>query len=222
VHRAIVRASSNPICLPADSEARLGFYIKLRTSAELLGWTGSFLGSRCRHVRSVISTDFDGDQKADLTVANHSSSSVSVLLNTTKPNTTQCTKTGTSSGETILGTSGADVICAAGGNDTIKGLGGNDILKGKDGNDKLLGGVGDDTLDGEIGSDTASYSASLTAVNASLATNASMGEGSDTFSGVENLLGSSKPIRSPARAPTTCLQAVEAATLSAGEQVTTR
>ena len=106
--------------------------------------------------------------------------------------TTSCTKTGTANAETISGTSGADVICAGGGNDTIKGLGGNDILKGEAGNDKLLGGVGDDTLDGDIGTDTASYSASLTAVNASLATNSSTGEGTDTFLGVENLLGSSK------------------------------
>jgi serralysin len=52
--------------------------------------------------------------------------------------------------------------------------------------------VGNDTLDGGLGTDTASYSASLTAVIASLATNTATGEGSDTFLGVENLLGSSK------------------------------
>jgi hypothetical protein len=85
-----------------------------------------------------------------------------------------CTILGTANAETISGTSADDVICAGGGNDTVKGLGGND------------------TLDGGTGTDTASYSASLTAVNASLATNSSTGEGSDTFSGVENLLGSSK------------------------------
>jgi Ca2+-binding RTX toxin-like protein len=105
---------------------------------------------------------------------------------------TSCTITGNDTAQTISGTSGDDIICARGGNDTIKGLGGNDILKGEAGNDKFLGGVGDDTLDGDIGTDTASYSASLTAVNASLATNSSTGEGSDTFVGVENLLGSSK------------------------------
>src|SRR3712207_8879333 len=59
------------------------------------------------------------------------------------------------------------------------GLGGNDTLKGQGGNDELLGGVGNDALDGGIGTDTASYSASLTAVSASLATNSSSGEGSD-------------------------------------------
>src|ERR687896_760293 len=103
-----------------------------------------------------------------------------------------CTIEGTARANTLTGTSGADVICAGGGNDTVKGLGGNDTLKGEAGNDTLLGGGGNDTLDGGIGTDTASYSASLTAVNASLATNSSTGEGSDTFIGVENLLGSSK------------------------------
>src|SRR5215217_2659858 len=111
---------------------------------------------------------------------------------TAAPAAPNCTITGTANAETISGTSADDVICAGGGNDTVKGLGGNDILKGQSGNDKLLGGVGDDTLDGEIGTDTASYSASLTAVTASLATNSATGEGSDTFLGVENLLGSSK------------------------------
>ena len=103
-----------------------------------------------------------------------------------------CTKTGTANAETISGTSADDVICAGGGNDTVKGLGGNDTLLGEGGADTLLGGVGDDTIDGGAGTDTASYSASLTAVTASLATNSATGEGSDTFLGVENLLGSSK------------------------------
>jgi hypothetical protein len=103
-----------------------------------------------------------------------------------------CTKTGTANAETISGTSGDDVICAGGGNDTINGLGGNDTLKGQDGNDTLLGGTGNDALGGGLGTDTASYSASLTAVTASLTANTATGEGSDTFVGVENLLGSSK------------------------------
>ena len=111
---------------------------------------------------------------------------------TATPQSPSCTITGTANAETISGTSADDVICAGGGNDTVKGLEGNDTLKGEAGNDQLLGGVGNDTLDGEIGTDTASYSPSLTAVTASLATNSATGEGSDTFLGVENLLGSSK------------------------------
>jgi Ca2+-binding RTX toxin-like protein len=111
---------------------------------------------------------------------------------TASPPTPSCTITGTANAETISGTSSDDVICAGGGNDIVKGLGGNDTLKGEADNDTLLGGVGNDTLDGGLGTDTASYSASLTAVIASLATNYATGEGSDTFLGIENLLGSSK------------------------------
>ena len=106
--------------------------------------------------------------------------------------TTSCTKSGTSAAETLIGTSGADVLCGLGGNDILKGLGGNDTLRGAVGNDTLQGGVGNDTLDGGTGTDTASYSASLTAVSASVATNTATGEGSDTFLAVENLIGSSK------------------------------
>jgi Ca2+-binding RTX toxin-like protein len=111
---------------------------------------------------------------------------------TATPPALSCTINGTANAETISGTSGDDVICAGGGNDTVKGLDGNDTLKGEAGNDTLLGGLANDALDGGLGTDTASYSASLSAVNASLATNSAAGEGSDTFSGVENILGSPK------------------------------
>jgi Ca2+-binding RTX toxin-like protein len=122
----------------------------------------------------------------------------------------ECTLVGTSASETLTGTAGPDDICGRGGNDTIKGLGGddvlwgevgadnlqggtgNDTLRGAAGNDTLQGELGNDTLDGGTGTDTASYSASLTTVSASLATNSATGEGSDTFLGLENLLGSSK------------------------------
>jgi glucose/arabinose dehydrogenase/Ca2+-binding RTX toxin-like protein len=106
--------------------------------------------------------------------------------------TTGCTISGTPAGETLTGTSGNDVICAGAGNDILKGLEGNDVLKGEGGADRLYGGIGDDTLEGGNGTDSVDYSGSLTAVSASLATNSSTGEGSDTFVGVENLLGSSK------------------------------
>ena len=112
---------------------------------------------------------------------------------TASPPAPSCTITGTANAETISGTSSDDVICAGGGNDTINGLGGNDTLKGEAGGDTLLGDVGNDTLDGGLGiADTASYSVSLTAVTASLVTNSATGEGSDTFLGVENLIGSSQ------------------------------
>jgi hypothetical protein len=133
--------------------------------------------------------DLEGNQ---LGSGNQASGDYWWSFTTATPQSPSCTITGTANAETISGTSADDVICAGGGNDTVKGLGGNDTLKGQDGNDTLLGGVGNDTLDGGAGTDTASYSASLTAVTASLATNSSTGEGSDSILGIEDLLGSSK------------------------------
>jgi glucose/arabinose dehydrogenase/PKD repeat protein len=101
-----------------------------------------------------------------------------------------CTITGTRAAETLTGTSGDDVICGGGGGDTIKGLSGNDTLKGESAADKLYGGDGDDTLDGGLGTDTANYSSSLAAITASLTDNKATGEGSDTLTGVEYLVGS--------------------------------
>jgi glucose/arabinose dehydrogenase len=165
------------------------------TPRTLVSWEGYNLNVNAPSPQTLSGTTYAfsawSDSKAqqhDIVTGATPSSYTATFTATSKA----CTKTGTSNSETISGTSGEDVICAGGGNDTIKGLGGNDILKGQGGNDKLLGGVGDDTLDGDIGTDTASYSASLTAVDASLATNRSTGEGTDTFVGVEKLLGSSK------------------------------
>jgi hypothetical protein len=101
-----------------------------------------------------------------------------------------CTISGTSNAETITGTSADDVICAGGGSDTIKALEGNDTIKAEGGADRLYGGMGDDRLDGGTGTDNANFSESLTAVSASLETNTATGEGSDTFSSIENLTGS--------------------------------
>jgi N-acetylglucosamine-6-sulfatase len=102
----------------------------------------------------------------------------------------KCTIVGTSSAETLTGTSGHDVICAGGGNDTIKGLEGNDTLIGEGGVDQLYGGLGDDHLDGGLGTDTANFTASLTPISASLTDGTATGEGSDTFSNIETILGS--------------------------------
>jgi Ca2+-binding RTX toxin-like protein len=103
-----------------------------------------------------------------------------------------CTISGTANSDLLEGTPGPDVICGAEGNDTIKGLGGNDILRGGKGSDQLIGGEGDDTVDGGLnGIDSASFSDSPAAVNASLAEGIATGEGSDSLSNIESLVGSS-------------------------------
>ncbi len=153
----------------------------------LVSWEGYKLALHAPSPQTLAGTTYEfaswsdgGAQSHDLSTGAQAGTYTATYRSAGSPS---CTKTGTANAETISGTSGDDVICAGGGNDTVNGLGGNDTLRGEAGND---------TLDGGLGTDTASYSASLTAVIASLATNSSTGEGSDTFLGVENLLGSSK------------------------------
>ena len=115
----------------------------------------------------------------------------------------------TNGADLIEGTADADVIRGLGGNDTLRGLAGNDTLDGGTGNDQLeggedndqllgqagndtlSGGAGDDTLDGGSGTDTASYEAATAAVTVNLQAGTASGEGSDTLTNIENVIGSS-------------------------------
>ena len=87
----------------------------------------------------------------------------------------------------------ASIIDGTTGNDTLTGTAGDDTINGLAGNDTLIGGAGDDALDGGDGSDTADYSAATSKVTAQLingtASNDGQG-GSDTFTSIENLIGS--------------------------------
>jgi Ca2+-binding RTX toxin-like protein len=81
------------------------------------------------------------------------------------------------------------------GNDKLYGLGGDDTLVGGDGDDLLVGGLGKDTLDGGGESDTASYQNATAFVRAYLVASTQEGNAAgeaegDTFSQVENLIGS--------------------------------
>ena len=112
-----------------------------------------------------------------------------------------------------IGGLGENWVAAGGGNDQVYGLGGNDILEGNDGadrldggdnddrlfgqadNDVLIGGRGNDYFDGGAGSgDTVIYSGATEGVrmyvDAGLPTTWGGSEGTDTFFGVENLVGS--------------------------------
>ncbi|MCP4385793.1 MAG: calcium-binding protein [Hyphomicrobiales bacterium] len=101
--------------------------------------------------------------------------------------------TGSSHDDILIGNGGANVLDGWDGNDTLIGLGGNDALIGGNGNDVLKGGGGADGLNGGAGVDTASYIDSPGGVTASL----TLGFGQfsdaagDTYTGIENLAGSS-------------------------------
>jgi VCBS repeat-containing protein len=88
-----------------------------------------------------------------------------------------------SSIENLIGSSNADTLIGDSGVNTLDGSGGDDTLYGGSGGDSLIGGSG---------SDTAGYGASSVGVTIDLAANtASGGEAAgDSFSGVENLIGS--------------------------------
>jgi Ca2+-binding RTX toxin-like protein len=123
-------------------------------------------------------------------------------------NGVRATIVGTEGDDVIQGTPGRDVIVGLGGNDEIHGRGqddlicggpGDDFILGEGGNDTLLGGEGHDILDGGLGNDTldggaddrdgAAFFDETGPVTASLATGTASGQGSDTFTNMEELHG---------------------------------
>ncbi|MGH8382145.1 retention module-containing protein [Pseudomonas sp.] len=101
--------------------------------------------------------------------------------------------TGTEGHDTLLGGAGHDTLNAGAGNDVLIGGDGNGILNAGDGNDLLIGGNGNDQLNGGAGIDTASYAGAGGGVTVSLASAAAQntgGAGTDTLTGIENLIGS--------------------------------
>lgn len=96
--------------------------------------------------------------------------------------------------DTLTGNSDNNILNGMGGNDLLKGGGGADTLNGGDGDDLLLGGSGGDTMYGGNGIDTISYAGSSEGVAVFLGgeqTNFGGDAEGDSFSGIENLTGSS-------------------------------
>lgn len=100
---------------------------------------------------------------------------------------------------TVYGTAVADTLTAAGadgtgsvytGNVTLFGLAGADVLHGGSGADSLNGGPGNDTIDGGDGTDLAMYEAAPSAVTVDLGTGQATGDGTDTLTSIESVLGS--------------------------------
>lgn len=78
-------------------------------------------------------------------------------------------------------------------NDTLTGDSGENVIDGGAGNDTIQGGAGNDVLIGGAGTDRVTFAAATAAVTVSLATTAAqntVGAGTDTISGFENLTGS--------------------------------
>jgi Ca2+-binding RTX toxin-like protein/dipeptidyl aminopeptidase/acylaminoacyl peptidase len=105
---------------------------------------------------------------------------------------------GTAAGDTLSGTAGRDFIVGLAGQDSITGEAGDDLLAGGVGNDTLAGGTGNDTLQGSDGDDsliggdgldTADFSDAGGAVNVDLNAGTASGDGTDTLSGIENIVG---------------------------------
>jgi Ca2+-binding RTX toxin-like protein len=102
------------------------------------------------------------------------------------------TLTGDAGNDSIDGGADNDNAFGGAGNDSFFGGTGDDQLDGGDDNDILEGGAGADSLAGGNGIDTLSYASSAAGVSVNLATGAVSGGDAvgDTFSGIEQVLGS--------------------------------
>jgi Ca2+-binding RTX toxin-like protein len=103
------------------------------------------------------------------------------------------TLTGTSGDDVLVAGTGNNVINAGDGNDVLTAGSGNNELHGGAGNDLLFSGPGNDLLDGGTGNDTASYAhagAGVTVNLSQLTAQNTLGAGTDTLTGIDNLTGS--------------------------------
>jgi Ca2+-binding RTX toxin-like protein/uncharacterized protein YegL len=103
------------------------------------------------------------------------------------------TLTGTAGDDTLVAGNGDNILNAGDGNDILTAGTGNNELHGGAGNDLLYSGPGNDLLDGGTGNDTASYahaSAGVTVDLSLLGAQDTLGAGTDTLTGIENLTGS--------------------------------
>jgi Ca2+-binding RTX toxin-like protein len=91
----------------------------------------------------------------------------------------------------LFGGDEADVLDGAGRDHSLIGGAGNDRLSGGAGLDLIDGGGGNDAIDGGAGlGDVVTYLNSLAPIRASLASRRGRGDGSDTFAGLETIVGS--------------------------------
>lgn len=108
---------------------------------------------------------------------------------------------GSTRNDILIGNDNDNILLGGEGEDTLQGLAGEDILLGEEGTDILEGGEGDDILDGGdqgdslsggAGIDTVTYADAQNAVTVDLLAGTGSGDEADgdTFSSIENLVGS--------------------------------
>jgi Ca2+-binding RTX toxin-like protein len=91
---------------------------------------------------------------------------------------------------TLLGGNGNDVIEGGAGNDFVAGEKGNDLITAGAGADTILPGLGKDTVDGGADRDTLRYATATRPMLVDLNLGTAIGDGPDTFIGIENVFGS--------------------------------
>ena len=101
------------------------------------------------------------------------------------------TMNGSAFDDQLLGQGGDDILNGFGGNDRLWGGTGNDTLSGGDGLDYLAGGAGNDVLIGGNDMDTVAFEGALNGVLVDLSAGTATGQGDDTLSGIENVVGTS-------------------------------
>ena len=99
--------------------------------------------------------------------------------------------TGSAFDDTLIGTDGPNSLDGLRGDDLLVGRDGLDVLFGREDRDTLRGLGGADIYNGGSEGDTVDFRFAATAVTADLAAGTATGEGSDTLTDVEHLLGSS-------------------------------
>ncbi|MGZ8362724.1 MAG: calcium-binding protein [Caulobacteraceae bacterium] len=136
---------------------------------------------------SLEVADLNGDDLLELVVGTESGRAAIVWgqLPTGKQNLT-----GSAAGQTMHGGNQGDKVSGLGGNDLLLGHGGSDQISGGNGKDSLEGGAGADSLNGGKGVDTVRYLTSDGPVTVDLELGSGSGDGGDTLTGIENVVGS--------------------------------
>lgn len=91
--------------------------------------------------------------------------------------------------ESVGGTNFDDVIVGDAGENTLSGGGGNDQISAGPGNDGVIGGAGDDQVAAGPGQDIVTFLFAAAGVTLDLAAGTARGDGSDTITGVEHVIG---------------------------------